>query len=383
MTNEGDADRRHALSQYTVDDFTSEDASMRGCLELARIAARTDLPVLILGESGTGKTLLARAIHNSSRRAGGSFVAFNAAALSETLLDSQLFGHEKGAFTGALKRVKGKFELADRGTLFIDEIADMSAAAQAKILRAVEYGEFERLGSETLLVADVRLISATHLPLGRYMQSDQFRKDLFYRISGITVSVPPLRSRPGDLRSLIAAEIAAASRREGRAITGMSKRAADALFAYQWPGNLRELKQVLHSAVAMTEGEVIQADAVRLDGSGPKLEEDGRGPAGRGVGDALADDAHVLAVAASAGRGDGREDDLTLKAVERQHIYKVLTLTHGNKRQAAKLLGLSRSTLDRKLSSDDGLLADMYGHMHDHAHSHAPASLPGTVPAPK
>ncbi|MFL5522351.1 MAG: sigma-54 factor interaction domain-containing protein, partial [Gemmatimonadales bacterium] len=155
---------------HTLGDFRSDDEAMATCLNLARTAARTELPILILGETGTGKTLLARAIHNSSPRASASFVAFNSAALSDTLLDSQLFGHEKGAFTGAIKRVKGKFEQAHQGTLFLDEIADMSAAAQAKILRAVEYGEFERLGGEELLHADVRLVSATHLPLATYLQ---------------------------------------------------------------------------------------------------------------------------------------------------------------------------------------------------------------------
>ena len=137
---------------------------MQACLERARLAARTDLPVLILGESGTGKTILARAIHNSSARANRPFVSFNAAALSETLIDSQLFGHERGAFTGAQTRVKGKFELADRGTLFLDEIADLSPQGQSKILRAIEYGEFERLGADTVRQADVRVLSATHHP---------------------------------------------------------------------------------------------------------------------------------------------------------------------------------------------------------------------------
>ena len=158
------APRGYENRDATLDDFVSSDPPMQACLERARLAARTDLPVLILGESGTGKTILARAIHNSSERAGGPFVSFNAAALSETLLDSQLFGHERGAFTGAQSRVKGKFELADRGTLFLDEIADLSPQGQSKILRAIEYGEFERLGSETLREADVRVLSATHHP---------------------------------------------------------------------------------------------------------------------------------------------------------------------------------------------------------------------------
>ena len=195
----------------SLGDFQSADTGMARCLELARIAARTDLPILILGESGTGKTLLARAIHNSSDRAKRPFVSFNGAALSDTLVDSQLFGHEKGAFTGAQKRVKGKFELAGGGTLFIDEIADMSPLAQAKILRAVEYGEFERLGSESLQVADVRLISATHFAIRKFLDSDQFRKDLFYRINGLTLTIAPLRERPQDLRALVAAKIALAA----------------------------------------------------------------------------------------------------------------------------------------------------------------------------
>jgi Nif-specific regulatory protein len=301
------------------------------------VAAGTGLPVLILGESGTGKTLLARAIHNSSQRARGPFVSFNGAALSETLLDSQLFGHERGAFTGATKRVKGKFELADRGTLFIDEITDLTSAAQAKILRAVEYGEFEPLGSETLHVADVRLISATHIPLRRFVESEHFRKDLFYRISGITISVPPLRERPADLRSLVASEIAAASRAHGKKIIGLSRGAAERLFSYQWPGNLRELKQVIQVAVVRTQGEAIQADAIPPDGV------DTPAPAREVV---VAD-----APSAVAG-GRPNEDDLSLRAAEQRHISHVLAMVGGNKRKAARLLGLARSTLDRKLEPE-------------------------------
>ena len=182
--------------ESTLDDFVTHDPPMQACLERARVAARTDLPVLILGESGTGKTLMARAIHNSSQRAKSPFISFNAAALSDTLLDSQLFGHERGAFTGAQNRVKGKFELADTGTLFFDEIADLSPQGQSKILRAIEYGEFERLGSETLRQADVRVLSATHYPVSALTKDGRFREDLFYRINGVTVTVPPLRARP-------------------------------------------------------------------------------------------------------------------------------------------------------------------------------------------
>ena len=324
--------------QHSLDDYTTDDAAMRSCLGLARVAARTELPVLVLGETGTGKTLLARAIHNTSARAPYSFVSFNAAALSETLIDSQLFGHERGAFTGADKRIKGKFELAHQGTLFIDEIADMSPGAQAKILRAVDYGEFERLGSETLQVALVRLVSATHLPLHRYVHSEHFRQDLFYRISGITITLPPLRQRPNDLRALIAAEITAASREQRKPITALSRAAADRLFGHPWPGNLRELKRVIQTAVALTEGQTILPDALLLDLAIVDV-RDVHQPA-RSTADGSAP---IVRPAAD-------EHSLRLADVERRHIEHVLQLTGGNKRRAARLLGLSRSTLDRKLA---------------------------------
>ena len=258
------------LPEATLDDFCSSDPAMQACLERARVAARTDLPILILGESGAGKTILARAIHNSSQRAAHPFISFNAAALSDTLLDSQLFGHERGAFTGAHQRVKGKFELAHDGTLFLDEIADLSPTAQSKILRAVEYGEFERLGSDTLQRADVRLLSATHHALNA-RPSTRFRQDLFFRISGFTLTVPPLRDRPGDLQALLAAEIARASARLGKTIVGLDRAAADRLLAYRWPGNLRELTTVVHAAVALAPGEVIGETHLVLDQRASKL----------------------------------------------------------------------------------------------------------------
>jgi transcriptional regulator with PAS, ATPase and Fis domain len=316
----------------SLEKLGTEDDAMRRCLELARVAARTNLPVLILGESGTGKTVLARALHLSSSRSRAPFVSFNAAALSDTLLDSQLFGHERGAFTGATKRVKGKFELAHTGTLFIDEIADMSSAAQAKILRAVEYGEYERLGSEAIQYADVRLISATHLPIRRFIETDHFRRDLFYRISGLTITVPPLRERPADLRALVGTEIAAAAHAHGKNIVGLSRPSAEKLFAYRWPGNLRELHRVIHTAVAMTTGDVIYPNVILLETETAVLEP----PA-----------AASTTPASSAASGP---TDLSLRNAESRHIIDVLAQMGGCKRRAARALGVSRSTLDRKLA---------------------------------
>ena len=315
-------------STVTLDDLYSSDGVMQACLDRARLAAATDLPILILGESGTGKTLLARAVHNSSRRAARPFVSFNAAALSETLLDSQLFGHEAGAFTGAQRRVKGKFELADRGTLFIDEVADLSASGQSKILRAVEHGEFERLGAETLLHADVRLISATHHPLRHFTSTGRFREDLFFRLNGVTLAVPPLRQRQGDLPALIAAEIARACRVQARSIVGLERGAADQLLSYAWPGNLRELQKVMHAAVALSSGDVIRADALLL---GPE----GLSPAS--------------AATAEGATAPGTADARLLRTAIHRHVQQVLDDVGGNKRRAARELGVSRATLQRKL----------------------------------
>jgi DNA-binding NtrC family response regulator len=316
-------------AQATLDDYFSDDVAMQACLDRARLAARTDLPVLILGESGTGKTILARAIHNSSARARRPFVAFNAAALSDTLIDSQLFGHERGAFTGAEHRVLGKFELADGGTLFLDEIGDLSASGQSKILRAIEQGEFERLGSETLRTADVRVISATHHPIAAIGGAVGFREDLFFRINGVTIHVPALRDRTADLPALVGGEIERASRRQGKTILALDRPAADRLLAYAWPGNLRELSKVVHAAVALTTGEVIRESALLLP-------------------EAPAPVAGTAATSTSLAESN-RDGSLRLRDVVHAHIRSVLEHVGGNKRRAARELGVARATLERKL----------------------------------
>ena len=315
------------VREATLEDFATHDPAMQVCLERARVAARTDLPVLILGESGTGKTLMARAIHNSSQRAKGPFVSFNAAALSDTLLDSQLFGHERGAFTGAQTRVKGKFELADTGTLFLDEIADLSPQGQSKILRAIEYGEFERLGSEAIRTADVRVLSATHYSVSALTKDGKFREDLFYRINGVTVTVPPLRNRPRDLPLLLASEIARASRAQNKSIIGLDRQAADRLFTYHWPGNLRELSKVVQAAVALSTADVIMPDSLLLQPDGTPSE----------------------ATAALVAAPRAASDSLLLKDAIQSHIRMVLDRVQGNKRRAAREMGVARATLERKL----------------------------------
>ena len=308
----------------TLDGVVSHDETMQACLKRARLAARTDLPVLILGESGTGKTLLARAIHNSSARSTGPFVSFNAAALSDTLLDSQLFGHERGAFTGASSRVKGKFELADGGTLFLDEIADLSPPGQSKILRAIEFGEFERLGSEALQEADVRVLSATFHPMATLARNGTFRADLFHRLNGMSITVPPLRQRPNDLRVLLADGIARASRDQQKTVEGLAPDAVSLLLTYAWPGNLRELAKVTEAAVALCEDSVITADTL-----GPLLDE--------------------TAMPGQPGPGTARRMSMQLEQAVRDHIRWVLAEVNGNKRRAARELGVARATLERKL----------------------------------
>src|SRR5450432_307992 len=250
------------LSRARVEDLTTANEAMARCLRLAALAAKSGVPVVLLGETGTGKTLLAHAIHNSSARAAKPFIAFNASAMSDTLLESQLFGHERGAFTGAQQTVKGKFEMSNDGTLLLDEISEMSPLAQVKILHVLEYGEFERLGSEQMLTCNTRIICATNCSLRERVREGKFREDLYHRLNGLTLLIPPLRERIEELPALIAAELKASAAGEGKKITAIHPEAMDKLLAYSWPGNLRELSHTVRTMTLFCEGRVILPEHV-------------------------------------------------------------------------------------------------------------------------
>src|SRR5207244_3375988 len=251
-----------SLSQLKVEQLTTSNAAMARCLRLANLAASSDVPVVLLGETGTGKTLLAHAIHNSSARSRGPFISFNASAMIDTLLESQLFGHEKGAFTGAQQSVKGKFELADGGTLFLDEISEMSPLAQVKILRVLEYGEFERLGSERMLTSNARIICASNSSLRERVRHGKFREDLYQRLNGLTLLIPSLRERLQELPALIAAELKAAGLKEGKNIAAIHPEAMEKLLHHEWRGNLRELSHTVRAMTLFCNGSVILPEHV-------------------------------------------------------------------------------------------------------------------------
>lgn len=309
---------------------------MARCLRLAALAAKSDVPVVLLGETGTGKTLLAHAVHNSSARGSHPFVSFNASAMSDTLLESQLFGHERGAFTGAQQAVKGKFEQANGGTLFLDEISEMSPLAQVKILRVLEYGEFERLGSERMLKCDVRIICATNCSLRERVAQNKFREDLYHRLNGLTLLIPPLRDRLEELPALIATELTAAAAREGKKITTIHPEAMKRLISYPWPGNLRELSHTVRTMALFCEGPVVLPEHVVFppDLSTAQQSADGAGSTRDLTG---RNNNHATA------------NDLTLAAAVGRHISLVYEQASRNQRQAARLLGISRATLARHL----------------------------------
>ena len=309
---------------------------MARCLQLAALAAKSDVPVVLLGETGTGKTLLAHAIHNSSTRAGQPFIAFNASAISDTLLESQLFGHERGAFTGAQQSFKGKFELADGGTIFLDEISEMSSLAQVKILRVLEYGEFERLGSERMLTSNARILCASNCSLRERVRLGRFREDLYQRLNGLTLLIPPLRERLEELPALIATELKVAALKEGKNIAAIHPEAMEKLLRHRWRGNLRELSHTVRTMTLFCNGSVILPEHVVFP---PDLESHSVGW----------DNVQTGSIPAHNHKEPDRHTDLSLDSAIKKHVRLVYDQANRSQRQAAKLLGISRSTLARYL----------------------------------
>jgi transcriptional regulator with PAS, ATPase and Fis domain len=325
------------LTSLRVEDLRTTNAAMARCISLAKLAAKSDVPIVLLGETGTGKTLLAHAIHNSSARAAGPFVSFNASAMSDTLLESQLFGHEKGAFTGAQQAVKGKFELANGGTIFLDEISDMSPLAQVKILRVLEYGDFERLGSERMLKTDARIICASNVSLRERVRHGRFREDLYHRLNGLTILIPALRDRQEELPGLIANELKVSALRMGKKITAIHPAAMDRLLTHDWRGNLRELSHTVRTMTLFCDGDVIMPEHVHFPPDLEPLE------------------ASVNSSDKNAVRGHYDYDggDLSLASAVRRHVRFVYKEANQNQRKTAKILGISRATLSRHLRGLD------------------------------
>lgn len=242
-----------------LEEMVGTSASMQAVFEKIRKVAPSDSTVLLLGESGTGKELAARAVHQLSRRAEGPFIPVNCGALAETLLESELFGHEKGAFTGALRQKLGRFELADGGSIFLDEIGDLSAGLQVKLLRVLQEHAIERVGGEETIAIDVRVIAATNQDLERKVREGTFRQDLFYRLHIVPIRMPPLRERAGDIPALVEHFLRKLSRRTGKEIGRVHPEALAALQSYRWPGNVRELENVLEQAMVFCPGDVLEA----------------------------------------------------------------------------------------------------------------------------
>ncbi len=300
--------------------------AMAGVFEVARRVAPTDISVLIEGQSGTGKELLARAIHNNSRRRNKPFRPINCAGLTETLLESELFGHARGAFTGAASDRKGLFEIADKGTLFLDEIGDMPLNMQAKLLRVIEDGVVTPVGSNKMIVVDVRIISATNQDLAKLVEKRQFRQDLYFRIKGVSITLPRLHDRAEDIDVLIDYFLKESADEIGSKIKGITDSALAILRGYEWPGNIRQLRNCIRTMVVMCDRDKLDVQDIP-----PEIHQPRRLAAGVD------------------GKGQMDLAGIALNELEKQAIIDTLAKTKNNREKAAKILGIGERTLYRKI----------------------------------
>jgi two-component system response regulator HydG len=311
-----------------------QNEKMKQIMAVAARVAESDSTVLVTGESGTGKEMIAKTIHKFSRRGSKPWVAVNCAALPETLLESELFGHEKGAFTGAMERRVGKFELADGGTLFLDEIGDISASAQAKLLRVLQEGELQRVGGNKVIKVDVRLVTATNKNLGDEVKANRFREDLFYRLKVIEIALPPLRERPDDIPALAEYFFKQLRQRVNTSAKTIAPQTMQVLSRYPFPGNVRELRNVIERGLVFAFGDALLPEHLPVEVT--------QGQSGMLAGAAAAEPV------VNYGMGPD-QTPLSLEEMEKRHIQHVLKFVKGNKLKAAQLLGISRTTLYEKL----------------------------------
>ncbi len=309
-------------SKYGLENIIGRSPAMQEVFDTIRQVASSRATVLIQGESGTGKELVAKAIHQLSPRNKGAFVAVHCAALSQNILESELFGHEKGAFTGAMERRIGRFEKADGGSLFLDEISEIDASVQVKILRALEERQVERVGGDTPVDVDTRLIAATNRDLKAMVEEGDFREDLFYRLYVVVITLPPLRERQDDILLLLNHYLAVFNEENAKQIEGFTPAAYEMLSAYDWPGNIRELRNLVERMVVLARGKVLDVSDI------PSQVRE-----------------------RVTGGGEVRIDaELTVDEMEKRMIIQALEKTNGNRTKAAEKLGISRRTLHRKLN---------------------------------
>jgi len=329
--------------RYGEDRIIGQAPAIRRAIELALNVADTQTSVLIQGESGTGKELLANLIHFNSGREDQPYVKLNCGAIPETLLESELFGHEKGAFTDARARREGRFEEADGGTLFLDEVGEMSLAAQVRLLRVLQDGEFSRVGGSDVVKADVRIIAASNVDLEQAVEEGTFRRDLFYRLSVFPIRLPSLRERREDIHPLVIHFLEHYKQRTSRFVSGISKEALRALVTYNWPGNVRELENAIERAVIIAAGRQIELEDLPTAIGNISAEREAMARAER-------------AQAASEGRSSRIEIDVpsSMDEIERRVIEATLDYTSGDKTRAAKLLAIGRKTIYRKLEQYNG-----------------------------